>query len=214
MQGFSQSPPNGTLLTFAAAELARCRSGRAIDIGCGAARNAIHLARQGWHVLGTDLSQPMLEAARTRADAEPHSDRLQFALAPMESLPAPDGAFDLLVAHGIWNLARSTTRVPFGRRRGRARRRAWRCALRVHLLAAHLAACRGTGARRGLRLHAVLGPAAMLRHPRAIAGGTRQVGFVLDETIPMSEHNLPAAGAIHAVRAPVIFEAAFRYMGV
>ena len=40
-----------------------------------------------------------------------------------------------------------------------------------------------------------------------------QVGFVLDETIPISEHNLPAAGAIHAVRAPVIFEAAFRYMG-
>ena len=38
-----------------------------------------------------------------------------------------------------------------------------------------------------------------------------RVGFVLDDAVPFSEHNLPAADAIHAVRGPVIFEAAFRF---
>ncbi len=33
--------------------------------------------------------------------------RTLFVQAPMEHLPVPDRAFDLVVAHGIWNLARS-----------------------------------------------------------------------------------------------------------
>ena len=214
VQGFSQSPPNETLLTFAAAELARCRSGRAIDIGCGAARNAIHLARQGWHVLGTDLSQPMLEAARARADAEPHSDRLQFALAPMESLPAPDDAFDLLIAHGIWNLARSTTEFRSAVAEA-ARVAAPGAALFVFTFSRHTlppAAAPVPG--EAFVFTQFSGQPQSFVTREQLLEELGQVGFVLDETIPMSEHNLPAAGSIHAVRAPVIFEAAFRYMGV
>ena len=97
-------------MRFAASERSRVpAAGRAIDIGCGAGRNAIPLARQGWRVLGTDLSWPMLTSAKTRALASHEPARLELALAPMDALPAQDGAFDLLVAHGIWNLARSTS---------------------------------------------------------------------------------------------------------
>jgi SAM-dependent methyltransferase len=82
---------------------------RAIDIGCGAGRNSVPLADLGWKVLGIDLSRPMLEAAQARARTAPARGSLTLALAPMHALPVPDAACDLIVAHGIWNLARSST---------------------------------------------------------------------------------------------------------
>jgi ubiquinone/menaquinone biosynthesis C-methylase UbiE len=78
-----------------------------LDLGCGAGRNAVPIATLGCNVLGTDIEWPMLEAAARRARAQGVASRTQWALAPMDRLPAPDGAFDVIVAHGIWNLARS-----------------------------------------------------------------------------------------------------------
>src|ERR1043166_5515657 len=75
--GFVASPPNSTLLRFAGDELSRAPRARALDLGCGAARNAVPLAAQGWHVLGLDLSLPMLQAARDRARSEEHTSELQ-----------------------------------------------------------------------------------------------------------------------------------------
>ena len=66
VQGFVRSQPNETLMRFAAGERARAPHGWMLDIGCGAGRNAVPLAREGWRVLGTDLSWPMLEAAAAR----------------------------------------------------------------------------------------------------------------------------------------------------
>ena len=74
-----------------------------LDIGCGAGRNAVPLALSGANVIGTDLSLPMLQAARDRTGCS----RLQLALAPMDALPVRDRSIDLIIAHGIWNLARS-----------------------------------------------------------------------------------------------------------
>lgn len=87
--------------------LARCAGGRLLDIGCGAARNALPLAQLGWNVLGIDLSSPMLGAALERARAVGRADHLQFAMAPMECLPVRNRCVDFVVAHGIWNLAPS-----------------------------------------------------------------------------------------------------------
>ena len=100
--GFARSAPNPVLMTFAEEERRRSGSGLVLDVGCGAGRNAVPLARLGWKVVGTDLSWPMLCAAATRMQEERLDGRLHLILAPMESIPARHRCFDLIVAHGIW----------------------------------------------------------------------------------------------------------------
>ena len=105
--GFARSAPNARLLEFAGARQRACGFGRVLDIGCGAARNAVPLAAQGWQIVGTDLSTPMLQAAAARARDEGISDRVRLIAARMDALPVSARSFDLVVAHGIWNLAGS-----------------------------------------------------------------------------------------------------------
>ncbi len=105
--GFAQSSPNPRLVEFADAKQRQSGAGRVLDIGCGAARNAVPLAARGWHVVGTDLSTPMLLAAAKRAADEGVADRVRLIDARMDALPVRGGSFDLIVAHGIWNLARA-----------------------------------------------------------------------------------------------------------
>ena len=103
--GFLQSPPNAELLELAARELRP--SVRLLDIGCGPGRNAVPLARSGWRVVGVDLSSAMLTTAARRIEEEALANRMDLVLAAMDSLPFRANTFDFVVAHGIWNLARS-----------------------------------------------------------------------------------------------------------
>ena len=96
-------------MEFAASELKRGTGDRVLDIGCGAGCNAVPLARMGWTVLGLDLSEPMLAAAEQRARDETLTDQLCFERAPMDRLPVENDSYDLIVAHGIWNLAVSSS---------------------------------------------------------------------------------------------------------
>ena len=80
---------------------------RCLDIGCGAARNAVALSAAGYRVVGTDLSMPMLVGAQVRLEFTPLDVPVDLVLAPMAPLPFKDRQFDLVVAHGVWNLAHS-----------------------------------------------------------------------------------------------------------
>jgi ubiquinone/menaquinone biosynthesis C-methylase UbiE len=80
---------------------------RVLDLGCGAGRNAVPMASLGCAVLGIDVEWPMLEAAVRRARAEDVASRTRWVLSRMDRLPVAGRAFDVIVAHGIWNLARS-----------------------------------------------------------------------------------------------------------
>jgi SAM-dependent methyltransferase len=213
VQGFVRSLPNDTLMRFAATERRRAPHGWALDIGCGAGRNAVPLAREGWQVLGTDLSWPMLEAASARTRAERTDGQLHLAVAPMDALPVRSGACDLIIAHGIWNLAASAAEF----------RHAVAEAARVAAPGAGLFVF--TFSRHTLPpdLTPVEGePYAYTEfsgQPQTFLTKAQLVdelgasGFVLDDAIPFEEHNKPPAGTVHALRTPVLLEAAFRFRG-
>jgi SAM-dependent methyltransferase len=209
--GFVRAEGNATLLRFAEAERHRAPAGLALDVGCGAGRNAVPLARQGWRVLGTDLSWPMLSAARDRVRGD--GVRLSLALAPMDALPVRAGACDLVVVHGIWNLSRSMGEL----------RRAIEEARRVAAPGAALFVF--TFSRSTLPPDAPSIPGEPFIYTQfsgqpqcfltreQLTDQLAAAGFEPDGAVAFAEHNLPPANAVHAVRAPVILEAAFRRVG-
>lgn len=103
--GFTNAPANNTLLTFARHFRDSGHGIRCLDIGCGAARNAIPLAELGFQVTGTDLSEAMLAAAGNHIKSA--GIPIELVLAPMAPLPFCDDSFHFIIAHGIWNLATS-----------------------------------------------------------------------------------------------------------
>jgi SAM-dependent methyltransferase len=208
--GFAKSAPNAVLMTYAERERQRNSTARALDIGCGAGRNAIPLAQLGWEVVGTDLSWPMIVAARGRLAEAGRSARVRLLVAPMETLPLCDRSFDMVVAHGIWNLARSAAQF----------RLAVDEAARVSRPGAGLFVF--TFSRHTLPPDAEPvpnepfvftqfsgAPQCFLTEAQLVAELGR-AGFSPDDAVPRREYNRPQTGSLLRATAPVIFEAAFR----
>lgn len=175
-------------------------------------------------MIGTDLSWPMLQAAVAR-DA---GGRLHLVAAPMDALPFGDRSFDLVVAHGIWNLARS----------GGEFRRATREAARVSAPNARLFLFTFSRRTLGEDARPIAGesfvftqfsgqPQVFLTVEQLITE-LRDVGFAADRDLPVRELNVPPAlsegrrrtprvegptGQVRIGGAPVIFEAGFRFVG-
>ena len=207
--GFARSAANATLIAFAGAELRRGGS-TAVDVGCGAARNAVPLAQMGWTVTGIDSSPPMLDAAAERLRAAGLADRVTLHLGPMGAIPLADDSVDLVVAHGIWNLARS----------GDEFRAAVREAARVARPGAGLFMF--TFSRHTLPASATPVPGETFvftqfsGEPQCFVTEAELLaelgaaGFSPDPAVPLREHNRPRAGAL-GTGGPVIYEAAFRF---
>jgi SAM-dependent methyltransferase len=204
--GFVASAPNATLLRFAGSEHARAPSGLAVDLGCGAGRNALPLRQQGWRVIGLDLSLAMLRAAaeRARTGGVP----LHLALAPMEELPVRSRSADLIVAHGIWNLARST--AVFRRAVAEAARVAAPGAgLFVFTFSRHtLPAAAEPVASEPFVFTQFSGEPQCFLTREELVGELAAAGFALDPAVPLHELNRPRAGTLSS--APVIYEGSFR----
>jgi len=208
--GFVSSPPNQQLLGYAAAERARRGAHRCLDLGCGAARNAEALAEIGYVVTGIDLSLPMLRAASARAANLPERARLQLVHTSMTPLPFAAGVFDLLVAHGIWNLAAS----------GQEFRSAIAEAARVTADGAGLFLF--TFARETLPPNAVPDPGETFvfsswnGEPQCFLSEEQIVhelgglGFHPDPNVPLTIYNRRPSGHLPAGGPPVIYEGTFR----
>jgi SAM-dependent methyltransferase len=208
--GFERGVPNDVLMHFASAELNRVPGGLAVDIGCGAGRNSVPLAAQGWRVFGTDLSAPMLAAAARRAAAEGQSGRVRLSFAPMDVLPVRSDTADLVIAHGIWNLARTVLEF----------RRAVAEAARISKPGAGLFVFTFSRSTLPPDARSVDGEAFVFTQfsgqPQCfltfeqIVDELGAAGFSREPAVPLSEYNrrdggLPAMGG-----PPVIYEAAFR----
>lgn len=212
--GFSQSPPNDVLMRFAAAELRGSGTANLLDVGCGAARNASPLAAMGWHVVGLDLSWPMVQAARERARAEGTADRLRVALAPMDALPVRDRSMDLVVAHGIWNLAPSGAQFRLAvQEAARACREG--AALFVFTFSRNTFPPEAEPiAGESFVFTQFSGRPQCFLTAEQLFAELGAAGFVPDPAVPLTEYNRPPPGLVRGGGPPVIYEAAFRFHGV
>jgi SAM-dependent methyltransferase len=207
--GFVQSPPNEALLQAAAAEW-KDRS-RLLDIGCGAGRNTVPLARAGWDIFGVDLSLPMVMTARSRLAAGQLLDRARVLLAPMDRLPFAAASFDFIVAHGIWNLAR--TSGEFGRAVDEAARVARPgCALFLFTFSRHTLTPEAQPAPgESFVFTQFSGQPQCFLTEEQIVSELHARGFTPDARLPLRELNRLPKGALHTSTAPVIYEGVFRY---
>lgn len=213
VEGFARGAPNRVLMEYAARTKEGRPRARALDIGCGAGRNSVPLARLGWTVLGTDLSQPMLAAALNRARAEPQYLAMGVAMAPMDRLPVADRSVDLIVAHGIWNLARSGTEMRLAVREA-ARIARDGTALFVFTFSRHTlpAAAEPVAGETFVFTQFSGQPQCFLTGEQLVAEMS-DAGFVSDPAVPLTEYNRPSPAMLPSAGGPVIYEAAFRYRG-
>jgi SAM-dependent methyltransferase len=209
VEAFAKGGPNRVLVEYVEQERARGPLRRVLDIGCGAARNALPLARAGVEVLGLDDAMPMVSAARERLHAEGGGTGLRLVCARMDALPLATRSCDLIIAHGIWNLARS----------GAEFRAAVREAARV--------ACPGAGLFLFTFSRHTLAPAAApvpgetfvftqfsgepqcFLTEQEIVAELAAAGFERDPAGPLTEYNRPPGPALVAA-GPVIYEGTFR----
>jgi 2-polyprenyl-3-methyl-5-hydroxy-6-metoxy-1,4-benzoquinol methylase len=104
----ARSEPN----RFLVEEVSELPAGRALDLACGAGRNAIWLAERGWSVTGVDYSEVGLAEARRRA-SERGVD-VEWILADLTEWSPPSAAFDLVCVLYL-QLPAAERRVVLGR---------------------------------------------------------------------------------------------------
>src|SRR5262249_9741621 len=73
---------------------------RALGFGCGNGRHLAFLALDGWNVTGCDVSGEAVALARQHAGASGDRPRVDVI---RDCLPYPSEAFDIVVAHGVFD---------------------------------------------------------------------------------------------------------------
>ena len=81
--------------------------GRALDVACGAGRNALFLAGRGYAVTGVDISGEAL--SRARASARTRGLDVEWIERDLDAGPGVSGPFDLIVLIRYVDLALLTT---------------------------------------------------------------------------------------------------------
>lgn len=93
--------PDGWLVEHVEGEH-RLPPGRALDLGCGAGRNSLYLARQGWEVTGIDMIGLAIDKARSKAVGDAGKARfLQGDVTRLAELDLGDN-YSLIVDSGCY----------------------------------------------------------------------------------------------------------------
>lgn len=72
---------------------------RALDLGCGVGRHALHFARVGFEAHAIDMAEAGVEQVRQSAAAM--GVTVEASVAPMTQLPFPDGHFDYVLSFNV-----------------------------------------------------------------------------------------------------------------
>lgn len=207
--GFVSGAPNLVLMDFARRVLGRAGRARCLDIGCGAGRNAVPLAELGFRTVGTDLSVPMIAGARKRLGATQPPVPIDLVVAPMAPLPFADDTFDLVVAHGIWNLAASGAEFRAGVAEA-ARVAKSGAGLFLFTFSRHtLAPGERPDDGEVFVFSSWNGEPQCFLTEEQILEELGAVGFTRDAAGPLTEYNLPRPGELRAGGPPVIYEGTF-----
>jgi len=81
---------------------------KVLEIGCGAGRFSLELARRGCDVVATDLVEEMLQMTRELAAEHPSSGEVRLSCADAGALPFQSHSFDMVVAIAILEWVRSS----------------------------------------------------------------------------------------------------------
>jgi len=209
VHGFRTGAPNQVLLEFARSLLSPGKRPRALDLGCGAARNALPLAQMGWDVTGTDLAAPMLTAAHEKVQQEGDGATVRLVRAPMAPLPFPDRAFDLVVAHGVWNLARSGAGFRAAVAEGARVARPGAGLFLFTFSRRTLPPDEPPVAGESFVFTRFSGEPNCFLTEGEIRAELGRAGFHRDLEAPLTEYNLPPGGRIRGGGPPVIYEGTF-----
>jgi cyclopropane fatty-acyl-phospholipid synthase-like methyltransferase len=74
--------------------------GRALDLGCGVGRTAIHLAASGWSVDGVDFVPEAIQMAKERVALAGVGEQVRLFHASVTAMPFLEGPYDLAVDIG------------------------------------------------------------------------------------------------------------------
>lgn len=101
-KGRFQQAFNDAVMTRLAGWLDVPPDGRILDAGCGTGVHTLRFARLGYHCVGVDLSENVLEVARAAAEAEGFTSNVSFVRGGLEDLsPFRDGEFDAVHCRGV-----------------------------------------------------------------------------------------------------------------
>jgi ubiquinone/menaquinone biosynthesis C-methylase UbiE len=171
------------------------------------------MAALGASVVGVDLAWPMLDAARGRLAKEDIAGRVALVRARMDSLPVTSSSIDLVVAHGIWNLARSDAEL---QRAVAEAARVARPGAGLFLFTfsrATLPASAAPVTGQSYVFTQFAGEPQCFMTEEQVMTELRNAGFDKDPPGPLTERNRPLAGRLLTHGGPVIHEGTFRRRG-
>jgi ubiquinone/menaquinone biosynthesis C-methylase UbiE len=85
--------------------LAPVEDKRVLEVACGTGRFSVMLAERGADIVGMDISGPMLQQGRQKAQSVGVDDTVEFMRGDAARLPFPDDHFDAVFAMRFFHLA-------------------------------------------------------------------------------------------------------------